>query len=183
MTKKNDGGALIELSAPDVDSADGMKKAVAALTEAHNALVSREKSGRVVSEDEWAKLDEGLRELSGRMKANEDTLRANAGGLGGDEQFLIEKAALRLDTPDDMSPSQRSYFNVVALKFEELAGLAHTSAGVRAAVGMVERVARGFASPGATRQRGQGQGGHRQEHSPPPSPAPGGRPRAFCLGL
>ncbi len=152
--KKEDGGAaLIELSAPDVNTADGMKAAVKALTDAHNALVEREKTGRVVSEDEWNKLDEGLRELSGKMKATEEQMRANSGGLGGAESFLLEKAALRLETPDDMSQGQRSYFNVIALKFEELAGLSHMSGGQRLASGADPNVTRAYSSPGANRLR------------------------------
>jgi HK97 family phage major capsid protein len=149
----DDGAALVELPAPNTATADGMKSAISALTNACNALVAREKAGRVVTTDEWNKLDEGLRELSGRMKANEDSIRANGGiGFGGNsESMLLEKAALRLDAPDDLHASQRPYFNAVALKFDELAGLSTANAATRSAVGMSENVARAYSSPGASR--------------------------------
>jgi HK97 family phage major capsid protein len=144
------GGALVELPAPDVDTVDGMKSAVKALVDASNLLIAREKSGRVVTEDEWKKLDEGLRELSGKLKATEDLLRANSPtGSGAQQAFLLEKAALRLDPPDDISAAQRSYYNVASLTFEELAGLSHVSRAQQRATGVSERVVDAYSSPGA----------------------------------
>lgn len=143
--------ALVEADKLDLNKADDLKKAVAALMEAHKALASREKAGRVVTEDEWTKLDEGLRELSGKMKATEESLRANTELLGKSDGYLLEKSLLRLDAPDDLPRSQRTYFNVVSLSFEELAGLSHMSRAQRAAAGLSESVAKAYGSTGAMR--------------------------------
>lgn len=149
------GGATLTVDAAklDLNKADDLKKAVAEIMAAHNLLAAREKAGRVVTEDEWQNLDEGLRALSGKMKATEDALRANSELLGKADGFVLEKAMLRLDAPDDMPRGHRSYFNVVALSFEELAGLSSMSNAQRAAAGMPDHVARAYASPGAAKLR------------------------------
>lgn len=143
----------VEVEKLDLNKADDLKKAVAVLLDANKRLTEREKSGRVVTEDEWKKLDDGLRDLSTKMKATEETLRAGSEFLKGGEQFLLEKASLRLDAPDGMAKAQRTYFNVVALSFEELAGLSHASRAQRAAIGLSDDVSRLYSSPGASRLR------------------------------
>jgi hypothetical protein len=146
--------AVVEVAKGDLNKADDLKKAVADLIDATNTLAKREKSGRVVTEDEWKNVDDGLKELAGRLKASEETLRANSEFLSkGGESFLIDKALLRLETPDSMQRAQRPYFNVVALSFEELAGLAQMGRASQRYVGMSGQVAQAYSSPGASRLR------------------------------
>lgn len=145
--------ALEALPEPDLKTADGVKEAVAALHARHNELIAREKHGRTVTAEEWETMEGGWREFSTRLKAIEDATRSNTGMFGGDEAVSIAKANARLQTPDGMPRAHRSYFNVIALSFEEIAGLSHLKASDLAVAGLRPEIARVFLSPSAAKLR------------------------------
>jgi HK97 family phage major capsid protein len=110
----------------DDKTAEGLKKTVADIAARINVLAEREKEGFVSAEDH-AKVDEELKALVARQSAIETAFKATGGPNGtgaGDERLLIQKAAMRLEVPEDMPGLDPTYFNLMALKPSELVSLA-----------------------------------------------------------
>jgi len=141
MTKPK---AIVELPlAPDLTSADGLRQHTKDITDRLNELIRTQATGRIITEDEWGTLDEGIKKLAARTQTLDEVMKAQAATLsGGSEQLTLERGALRLDMPEDVHKRQRDYFNIAVLRWDELAGLSHLGAQQARALGITERVQR-----------------------------------------
>src|SRR6185436_9176606 len=84
-----------------------------------------------------------LKQLGARVKSVDDTLKSQRDTFaGGTDAFTMNRAALRLDMPEDMSRRQRDYFNLAVLRWDEIAGLSHLNQRDFADIGLTANVAR-----------------------------------------
>jgi HK97 family phage major capsid protein len=141
---------------PDLSTPDGLRKHTLDITRHLNELQLKQQKGRVVTEDEWNNVDDGLKQLAGRTQSLDDAMKAersNYPGPNGEERFLLDKASLRLDTPEEMPRFMRDYFNVAVMRWDELASLAHLGAERIQSVGLSEDIARAASSTNSGRLR------------------------------
>lgn len=141
------GGSLIEMPEMPLVTADDTRAYVAKLRERVNELTAREKSGRVVTPDEWTGVDEGIKKLGAKLNDIDQIVKANAGRFNGFESAhgLVQKAALRLEAPDDLGVRlDPEYYNLVSLQPEELISL--SLMGVRGIPGMQPQIQRALES-------------------------------------
>jgi hypothetical protein len=139
---------------PDLSTPDGLRKHTLEITRHLNDLKLREQSGRFVTEDEWNRVDGDLKALAGRTASIDETLKMQASNYpGGEEKFLLDKASLRLDTPEELPRYMRDYFNLAVMRWDELASLAHM--GAERSLGMSQEVmhAAGSTNSGRLRDR------------------------------
>jgi HK97 family phage major capsid protein len=137
---------------PDLSTPDGLRKHTLDITRQLNELQLKQNKGRFVTEDEWNAVDGGLKELAGRTASIDETLKTQMSAYpGGEEKFLLDKASLRLDTPEEMPRFMRDYFNLAVMRWDELASLAHM--GAERQVGLSETVARAASSTNSARLR------------------------------
>lgn len=139
---------------PDLSKPDGLRQHTLEITKKLNELALAQSKGRFVTEDEWNSVDEGIKKLGARTQTLDEMLKQQAlNHPGGSDAFLMSRAALRLDTPEDMSKRQRDYFNLAVLRWDEVAGLSHLGAANLRALGMTENVARAGSGTNSDRLR------------------------------
>lgn len=134
---------LAELpTAPDLTTPDGLRQHTLEITKHLNELALRQSKGRLVTEDEWNSVDDGIKKLGARTQTLDEMLKSQAASFpGGPAAFTINRAALRLDMPEDMRKGQRDYFNLAVLRWDEVAGLSHLGSEQIRAIGMTRNVA------------------------------------------
>jgi len=140
-------GTLAEIPELELKTAEDVKKYIASLRTRVNELSTREKSGRVVTPDEWTGVDEGIKKLGAKLNDVEQIVKANVGRFNGFESpyGLVNREALTLDPPDDLGVRlDREYYNAVSLHPEEL--ISRTLAGARQIPGMERQIARALES-------------------------------------
>jgi len=146
---------VVELNLkPDLTTADGLRQHTLDITRHLNELTLKQQKGHFVTEDEWNAVDGGLKELGQRTQSIDEMLKAQASQHpGGEEKFLIDRAALRLDQPEDMNKWQRDYFNCAVLRWDEIASLAHLGHERIASLGLSDDIARAASSTNSARLR------------------------------
>lgn len=104
------------------NGAEALKKNVVDLAERAKTFAAWAKTRRFPTEEEWQKLDEGMRAFSGKMTEFDARLAAGLGPFGGAKTDLaiIDQAMIRLDPPEEMPNLNRTYFNLTALTPEEV---------------------------------------------------------------
>jgi HK97 family phage major capsid protein len=111
---------------PDLSTPDGMREHMRSITTNLNDLALKQARGKFITEEEWRASDEAIKQLGARTKSIDDTLKSQRDTFaGGSDAFTMNRAALRLEMPEDMSRRQREYFNLAVLRWEEIAGLSH----------------------------------------------------------
>lgn len=141
---------------PDLSTPDGLRQHTLDITRHLNDMQLKQQKGRFVTEDEWNTVDGAIKELGQRTASAEELLKAQSSqypGPNGEERFLLDKASLRLDTPEEMPRFMRDYFNVAVMRWDELASLAHLGAERIQSLGMSTDVARAASSTNSGRLR------------------------------
>lgn len=133
---------IVELpAAPDLSTPDGLRQHTTELTSRLNDLIRVQATGRTITEDEWGTLDEGIKKLAVRTQNLDDILKAQGDAYrGGREGLTLDRAALRLDMPEDMHKRQRDYFNLAVLRWDEIAGLSHLGSEQARQLGLTRNV-------------------------------------------
>lgn len=146
---------VIELPvAADLSTPDGLRQHTRDITARLNELAIAQAKGRFVTEDEWQSVDEGIKQLGARTHSIDEMLKSQAANYaGGSDAFSINRAALRLDLPDDMSKRQRDYFNFAVLRWDELANLSHLGESHQRYIGLSRNVATAGSSTNSARLR------------------------------
>jgi len=139
---------------PDLSTPDGLRQHTMEITRRLNDLQLKQQKGRFVTEDEWNTVDDSIKQLGQRTQGIDEMLRAHASSYpGGEERFVIDRASLRFDQPEDLPKYSRDYFNVAVMRWDEIASLSHLGGDRIAQVGLSEDVARAASSTNSGRLR------------------------------
>ena len=156
MSGTNKAGAITLEPVSDLNSPEGLVREVGTISGLFRDLVARggivyDAEGRaaVKNSEEVAQLRAREEDLLVRFGNLEIIVKANAStrfGAGNEsDAAIVSKAAMILNVPEDLKGVNRTYFNLIALNAEELAGAA--SLGDRHVPGLRGEVQRFAADP------------------------------------